>query len=69
MAIDEDVHVVAMSLLNGAHLTCFRRWQEFLKRREEETFRSLEAALIPESDRMVGDMTYNWLRPSPSATC
>ena len=39
MAIDEDVDAIAMSLLNGAHLTLFPKVARYcLKKREQVIF-------------------------------
>jgi methylmalonyl-CoA mutase C-terminal domain/subunit len=51
MAIDEDVDVVAMSLLNGAHLTLFPKVARFLKEKGAEEILVVGGGIIPESDR------------------
>ena len=51
MAIDEDVDVVAMSLLNGAHLTLFPKVARFLKEKGAGDILVVGGGIIPESDR------------------
>src|SRR5579884_4049648 len=51
MAIDEDVDVVAMSLLNGAHLTLFPKVARLLKEKGAEDILLVGGGIIPESDR------------------
>jgi methylmalonyl-CoA mutase C-terminal domain/subunit len=51
MAIDEDVNVVAMSLLNGAHLTLFPKVARLLKERGGGDILIVGGGIIPESDR------------------
>jgi methylmalonyl-CoA mutase C-terminal domain/subunit len=51
MAIDEDVDVVAMSLLNGAHLTLFPKVARILKEKGAEEILVVGGGIIPESDR------------------
>src|ERR687897_1958351 len=50
-AIDEDVDAVAMSLLNGAHLTLFPKVARLLKERGAEEILVVGGGIIPESDR------------------
>jgi methylmalonyl-CoA mutase C-terminal domain/subunit len=51
MAIDEDVDVVAMSLLNGAHLTLFPKVARILKEKGAGDILVGGGGIIPESDR------------------
>jgi methylmalonyl-CoA mutase C-terminal domain/subunit len=51
MAIDEDVDVVAMSLLNGAHLTLFPKVARILKEKGASDILIVGGGIIPESDR------------------
>jgi methylmalonyl-CoA mutase C-terminal domain/subunit len=51
MAIDEDADVVAMSLLNGAHLTLFPKVARILKEKGAEDILVVGGGIIPESDR------------------
>jgi methylmalonyl-CoA mutase C-terminal domain/subunit len=51
MAIDEDVDVVALSLLNGAHLTLFPKVAKLLKEKGADDILIVGGGIIPESDR------------------
>jgi len=51
MAIDEDVDVVAMSLLNGAHLTAFTRVATLLREKGAEDVILVGGGIIPEEDK------------------
>jgi methylmalonyl-CoA mutase C-terminal domain/subunit len=51
MAIDEDVDGVAMSLLNGAHLTLFPKVARLLKEKGGGDILVVGGGIIPESDR------------------
>lgn len=54
MAIDEDVDVVALSLLNGAHLTAFPKVVSELRKRsspEQKRIIVVGGGVIPESDK------------------
>jgi len=51
MAIDEDVDVVAMSLLNGAHMTAFPKVARQLKLRNASDILLVGGGIIPEEDR------------------
>ncbi|GBC72914.1 Methylmalonyl-CoA mutase [archaeon HR04] len=51
MAIDEDVDVVAMSLLNGAHLTLFPRVAKLLREKGRDDIILLGGGIIPEQDK------------------
>jgi methylmalonyl-CoA mutase C-terminal domain/subunit len=51
MAIDEDVDVVAMSLLNGAHMTAFPKVANALKERKASDIILVGGGIIPEEDK------------------
>ena len=51
IAIDEDVDAVAMSLLNGAHLTLFPKVARLLKEKGAGDVLVVGGGIIPESDR------------------
>lgn len=51
MAIDEDVDVVAMSLLNGAHMTAFPKVAKALRNRNARDILMVGGGIIPEEDR------------------
>jgi methylmalonyl-CoA mutase C-terminal domain/subunit len=53
MAIDEDVDAVAMSLLNGAHLTLFPKVAALLKGKGADDILVVGGGIIPESDKKV----------------
>jgi methylmalonyl-CoA mutase C-terminal domain/subunit len=53
MAIDEDVDAVAMSLLNGAHLTLFPKVAALLKEKGADDILVVGGGIIPESDKKV----------------
>jgi methylmalonyl-CoA mutase, C-terminal domain len=53
MATDEDVDVVAMSLLNGAHLTIFPKVARLLRERGMENVLIVGGGIIPERDRRL----------------
>lgn len=50
-AIEEDVDVIAMSLLNGAHLTLFPKVARLLKEQNVEDILLVGGGVIPESDK------------------
>ena len=50
-AIDEDVDAVAMSLLNGAHLTLFPKVAKILKNQGIEDILLIGGGVIPEGDK------------------
>jgi methylmalonyl-CoA mutase C-terminal domain/subunit len=52
MAIDEDVDVVAMSLLNGAHLTAFPRVAAILHEKSADDIVLVGGGIIPEEDKL-----------------
>jgi methylmalonyl-CoA mutase C-terminal domain/subunit len=51
MAIDEDVDAIAMSLLNGAHLTLFPKVAKLLKEKGAGDVLVVGGGIIPPSDR------------------
>ncbi len=50
-AINEDVDVIALSLLNGAHLTVFRKISELLKKRGIDDIAVVGGGTIPDGDK------------------
>ena len=50
-AIDEDVDVIAMSLLNGAHLTLFPKVAKILKEQGIDDILLIGGGVIPEKDK------------------
>lgn len=53
IAIDEDVDVIAMSLLNGAHLTLFPRVKALLDKQGGENIVLIGGGIIPEKDKKL----------------
>ena len=51
IAIEEDVDVVAMSLLNGAHLTIFPKVSRLFKEKNINDILLVGGGVIPESDK------------------
>ena len=51
MAIDEDVDIVAMSLLNGAHMTAFPKVAKALRHRNAGDILLVGGGIIPEEDK------------------
>ena len=51
MAIDEDVDVVAMSLLNGAHMTAFQKVAKAIKEKRASDILLVGGGIIPEDDK------------------
>ena len=51
MAVDEDVDVVALSLLNGAHLTAFPRVKKALERKGGKDIVVVGGGIIPKEDK------------------
>ena len=52
-AIDEDVDVIAMSLLNGAHLTLFPKVAKLLKDQGIDDILIIGGGVIPAKDKMI----------------
>ncbi len=53
MAIDEDVDVVAMSLLNGAHTTLFPKVAKILKEKGAKNIVLVGGGIIPQQDKQI----------------
>ncbi len=53
MAIDEDVHAVAMSLLNGAHTILFPKVARILREKGVSDVLLVGGGIIPEKDKPV----------------
>jgi methylmalonyl-CoA mutase C-terminal domain/subunit len=51
MAVDEDVDVVALSLLNGAHMTVFPKVISLLRKRGGKGILVVGGGIIPEEDK------------------
>ena len=51
MAIDEDVDVVALSLLNGAHMTAFPKVKRLLNKLGGKEIVVVGGGIIPEEDK------------------
>jgi len=51
MAIDEDVDVVALSLLNGAHMTAFPKVKQLLEKMGGGDIVVVGGGIIPEEDK------------------
>ena len=51
MAVDEDVDVVALSLLNGAHMTAFPRVKKLLEKMGGGAILVVGGGIIPEDDK------------------
>ena len=51
MAVDEDVDVVALSLLNGAHMTAFPKVKKLLEKTGGEKILVVGGGIIPEDDK------------------
>ncbi|MBA3750337.1 MAG: cobalamin B12-binding domain-containing protein [Nitrosopumilus sp.] len=52
-SIEEDVDVVAMSLLNGAHLTLFPKVSRLFKEKNIDDILLVGGGVIPESDKKL----------------
>ena len=50
-AVNEDVDVIAMSLLNGAHLTVFKRVADLMKERGIDDIALVGGGTIPDEDK------------------
>jgi methylmalonyl-CoA mutase C-terminal domain/subunit len=51
MAVDEDVDVVALSLLNGAHMTIFPKVKKLLEKHGGKDIIVVGGGIIPEEDK------------------
>jgi len=51
MAVDEDVDVVALSLLNGAHMTVFPKVKKLLEQKGAKDIVVVGGGIIPEEDK------------------
>lgn len=51
MAIDEDVDVVAMSLLNGAHMTAFPKVARLIREKGGDEVLLVGGGIIPDDDK------------------
>lgn len=51
MAIDEDVDVVAMSLLNGAHMTAFPKVAKLIREKGGNEILLVGGGIIPDEDK------------------
>src|SRR5246500_1479695 len=51
MAIDEDVDVVAMSLLNGAHMTAFPKVAKLMRQKGGSEILLVGGGIIPDDDK------------------
>lgn len=51
MALDEDVDVVALSLLNGAHMTAFPKVKRLLEKMGGKDMIVVGGGIIPEEDK------------------
>ena len=50
-AVNEDVDVIALSLLNGAHLTVFKKVMDLMKKRGIDDISVVGGGTIPTADR------------------
>jgi methylmalonyl-CoA mutase, C-terminal domain len=53
IAIDEDVYVVAMSLLNGAHLGLFSKVRSLLNKQGAKNIVVIGGGIIPQKDKKI----------------
>ncbi len=51
-AVNEDVDVIALSLLNGAHLTVFKKVSDLLKARKIDDIAVVGGGTIPDGDKI-----------------
>jgi methylmalonyl-CoA mutase, C-terminal domain len=51
MAIDEDVDVIAMSLLNGAHMTAFPKVAKLVREKGGDDILLVGGGIIPDDDK------------------
>ncbi|MDA4125302.1 MAG: cobalamin B12-binding domain-containing protein [Thaumarchaeota archaeon] len=51
MAVDEDVDAVALSLLNGAHMTAFPKVKKILEKKGGKDIIVMGGGIIPEEDK------------------
>ena len=51
MAIDEDVDVIAMSLLNGAHMTAFPKVARLVREKGGDEILLVGGGIIPDDDK------------------
>jgi len=51
MAIDEDVDVTALSLLNGAHMTAFPKVAKALRKKHASDILLIGGGIIPDEDK------------------
>ncbi len=51
MAVDEDVDVVAMSLLNGAHMTAFPKVAKLVRAKGADDILLVGGGIIPDEDK------------------
>jgi methylmalonyl-CoA mutase, C-terminal domain len=51
MAIDEDADVVALSLLNGAHMTAFPKVAQALRKKHAQDILLVGGGIIPDEDK------------------
>ena len=50
-AIQEDVDIIGLSILSGAHMTIFPKILDLLKQRKAEHIKVIGGGIIPEEDR------------------
>ncbi|KJE49529.1 methylmalonyl-CoA mutase [Acidiplasma sp. MBA-1] len=50
-AVNEDVDVIALSLLNGAHMTAFKKVMDILKKRGINDIAVVGGGIIPDGDK------------------
>jgi methylmalonyl-CoA mutase C-terminal domain/subunit len=52
-AINEDVDVIALSLLNGAHLTAFKNVMDILNKKDVHDIAVVGGGIIPDDDKPI----------------